>query len=195
MSNNMQQPYTQFTQWFEEAKNHPHIDEPTAMALATCFDNMPSCRIVLLKAHDDRGFVFYTNFESRKGCELAANPHAALTFYWMPMKRQIRIEGGVEKVSDTEADAYFLSRPRESRIGAWASAQSRPLAHREEFTDAIAEYTARFEGKDVPRPPHWSGFRVIPHRIEFWQEVEFRLHDREVYTIISKEWVKTLIYP
>jgi len=176
-------PFDLFEQWLAAAHAHPAISEPTAMCVATAtMDAVPSARIVLLKGHDVRGFVFYTNSESRKGNELKDNAHVALCFYWMPLQRQVRIEGIVTPVVGEEADAYFASRSRESRIGAWASAQSRPLESREVFVEAVAEQTKKFEGMDVPRPEHWFGWRGSPQRIEFWREVEFRLHDRDVYS-------------
>lgn len=192
----MTNPFQQFSAWFEVAKNHPAISEPTAMTLATATKaGVPSARMVLLKAFDERGFVFYTNLESRKGGELAENPNVALIFYWMPLKRQIRVEGRVEKVSDEEADAYFARRPLQSKLGAWASAQSRPLDSNATLMKDVALYGAKYLGQDVPRPPHWSGFRVIPHRIEFWEEVQFRLHEREVYVCEGEGWTTQRLYP
>src|SRR5262249_50398351 len=148
----------------------------------------PSARIVLLKAFDERGFVFYTNLESRKSREIKANPFAALCFYWMPLDLQVRIEGKIEQVSDAEADAYFATRPRESQIGAWSSLQSRPLDSRDSLVKAVAENTKRFEGKPVPCPPHWSGWRVVPEKIEFWQQGTARLHEREVFMRDGDGW-------
>ncbi|MBY0408452.1 MAG: pyridoxamine 5'-phosphate oxidase [Rickettsiales bacterium] len=193
----MMDPIARFSAWMEEAKSHPGISEPTAMTVATVDgEGKPSARILLLKGHDARGFTFYTNSESRKGEELKHNPHVALCFYWMPLQRQVRIEGSVTKVEGEEADAYFASRRRESRIGAWASQQSRPLENREVFMQALAEQTKRFEGKDVPRPAHWYGWRLAPERMEFWQEVEFRLHDRDVYTRNAEgDWNLGKLYP
>lgn len=189
-------PIDQFTQWLEEAKNTATITEPTAMTLATTTPaGKPSARIVLLKAHDKRGFVFYTNLESRKSGEIKSNPYAALCFYWMALDRQIRIEGKIEAVSDAEADAYFASRYRESRIGAWSSKQSRPLSSRDELMQAVADNTAKFEGQEVPRPPFWSGWRVVPSSIEFWQQSDFRLHDREVFTLDGDVWKTHKLYP
>jgi pyridoxamine 5'-phosphate oxidase len=157
--------------------------EPNAMAVVTATrDGKPSARTVLLKGVDDRGFVFYTNKESRKAAELAANPQVFLLFFWKSLGRQIRIEGVVEHVTDAESDAYFASRLRISKLGAWASAQSRPLASRSELEQRLAEYEARYPGEDIPRPPYWSGYRVIPESFEFWQNMEFRLHDRTTYT-------------
>jgi pyridoxamine 5'-phosphate oxidase len=172
--------------------------EPTAMTLASCADDgRVSARIVLLKAFDERGFVFYTNFGSRKGSELAHNPQAALLFHWKTVRNQVqaRIEGRVQPVSDDEADKYFASRPRMSQIGAWASRQSETLPHREDFDRRVAEYEARFDGQPVPRPPQWSGFRVVPDRIEFWYGAEFRLHERHCYELNEGRWAARMLYP
>ena len=190
-------PIERFSEWLEEAKAVPGMTEPTAMTLATVDgQGRPSARIVLLKGHDERGFVFYTNSESRKGGELKGNPHVALCFYWMALERQVRIEGTVTPVLGAEADAYFASRRRESRIGAWASQQSRPLESAEALQRAVAEQTARFEGQEVPRPAHWYGWRVAPERIEFWQQGDFRIHDRQVYSRnASGGWDMQLLYP
>ena len=189
-----QKPIEQFADWLEQAKAEKSIKEPTAMTLATATTvGKPSARIVLLKNHDERGFVFYTNLESRKSEEIKANPYAALCFHWMPLEKQVRVEGRIEPVSVEEADAYFASRPRESRIGAWASKQSRTLPHRGALM--LAEYTAKFLGREVPRPPFWSGWRVVPDRIEFWQQSAFRLHDREVFTRVGQGWDVEKLYP
>lgn len=172
--------------------------EPTAMTLATLGKNgRPSARTVLLKAFDTRGFVFYTNFDSHKGRQLASNPQAALLFLWKQLDNQIqaRIEGTVEPVSIEEADAYFASRPRESQIGAWASKQSATLDSRETFDKQIAFYDEKFKGADVPRPPHWSGFRVVPEMFEFWYGAEFRLHERQCYERVNGEWAKRMLFP
>jgi len=172
--------------------------EPTAMTLATLGKNgRPSARTVLLKAFDARGFVFYTNFESHKGRQLASNPQAALLFHWKALDNQIqaRIEGTVEPVTAEEADIYFASRPRESQIGAWASKQSAILDSRETFDAQIAFYDKKFEGIDVPRPPHWSGFRVVPEMLEFWYGAEFRLHERQCYERVNGEWTKRMLFP
>ncbi len=174
--------------------------DPTAMYVASAdAQGTPSLRTVLLKAHDERGFVFYTHLDGRKGRELIANPHAALLFHWprIGLGVQYRVEGKVSVVSDAEADAYFASRPRGSQIGAWASHQSEPLASREAFDEACAEVEARFEGKDVPRPPRWTGFRVEPSAIEIWYAGEFRLHERWHYVrdADSGDWSKTLLFP
>ena len=189
-------PIEQFIQWLELAKATKAIAEPTAMCLASVgIDGAPSARMVLLKGVDDRGFVFYTNLESRKGGEVAQNNHVALCFYWMALERQVRVEGIAQPVSDAEADAYFASRPRDSQIGAWASQQSRELSGKSELMMAIAKYTAKFIGREVPRPPHWSGWRVIPSRIEFWQQGAFRIHDREVFTRNGDAWDVKSLYP
>jgi pyridoxamine 5'-phosphate oxidase len=172
--------------------------EPTAMTVATCdAQGRPSARTVLLKAFDARGFVFYTNFESRKGQQLAANPQAALLFLWKQLREQVqvKIEGTVEPVDLAEADAYFASRPRPSQIGAWASLQSRTLDSRELFEARIDAFEKKFAGMDVPRPPHWSGFRVVPERIEFWYGAKFRLHERHHYERVDGQWRKRMLFP
>ena len=194
-------PYTLFDSWFAEAwESEPN--DPDAMGLATVgTDGRPSSRMVLLKGHGPDGFVFYTNLDSRKGVELAANPVAALLFHWKSLRRQVRIEGAVSAVSDGEADSYFASRGRDSRIGAWASDQSRPLESRDLFEARFDEVRDRFEGEDVARPPRWSGFRVTPERIEFWQDRAHRLHERRLFTRISNAdgggdgWDEELLYP
>jgi pyridoxamine 5'-phosphate oxidase len=184
-----------FREWFDEASKK-EINNPNAMSLATASSSgIPSVRIVLLKEYDERGFVFYTNLTSRKGVELEENPNASLCFHWKSMDRQIRIEGHVEKVSDDQADAYFASRPRSSRIGAWASKQSQQMEGRFEFEGRIAKYTAKFGIGDVPRPEFWSGLRLVPNRIEFWNEYAFRLHDRNVYVNDGAEWRLDKLYP
>jgi pyridoxamine 5'-phosphate oxidase len=172
------------------------ILEPTAMALATADREMrPSARMVLLKGFDERGFSFYTNLGSRKADELTANPAAALCFHWQPLEVQVRVEGRVEPVGDAEADEYFATRPRGSQIGAWASRQSQPLASREELERRIRETEDRFAGADIPRPDFWSGFRLIPHRIEFWYGRASRLHEREVFLRAAGGWRMESLYP
>jgi pyridoxamine 5'-phosphate oxidase len=174
-------PIALFQAWFAEAKAK-EPDDPNAVALATAdADGRPDVRMVLLKEADARGFVFYTNLESAKGTELAANPNAALCFYWKSLRRQVRVMGPVENVSDAEADAYFASRARDSQIGAWASKQSRPLEGRFALEREVARYAAKFGLAKVPRPPHWSGFRIRPLAIEFWRNRPFRLHARLAY--------------
>lgn len=188
-------PLSRFRDWFEEARR-TEPNDPDAMALATADSGgRPSVRMVLLKGADDRGFVFYTNLESRKGRELADNPRAALLFHWKSLRRQVRIEGPVSPVDDAEADEYFHSRPRGSRIGAWASAQSRPLEGMFELERRVAEYTAKFGLGEIPRPPHWSGFRLRPERIEFWKEGRFRLHERIVHIREGESWRLERLYP
>ena len=172
--------------------------EPTAMTVATVGDNgRPSARTVLLKGFDARGFVFYTNFDSRKGRQLAQNPRAALLFHWKLIRDgvQVLVEGDTAQVGDDEADAYFSSRPRGSQIGAWASLQSRTLEAREVFEQRIAEFDARFEGRPVPRPPNWSGFRVMPDLVEFWHGAAFRLHERRRHECLGGKWTERLLFP
>ena len=189
-------PFALFDSWLTEAQASEPND-PNGMAVATVdADGQPSVRMVLLKEYDARGFVFYTNYESRKGQALIANPRAALLFHWKSLRRQIRIEGPVEQVTEAEADAYFASRPRDSRIGAWASDQSREMPGRATFLKRIAEYGARYAIGEVPRPPHWSGFRVVPQRFEFWKDMPFRLHERRIFTPDGDGgWGEHLIYP
>ncbi|HWR96609.1 MAG TPA: pyridoxamine 5'-phosphate oxidase [Arenimonas sp.] len=172
--------------------------EPTAMTVATVGrDGRPAARTVLLKAVDARGFVFFTNFNSRKGRQLAANPQAALLFHWKFLMEgvQVKIEGTVEPVSAAEADDYFAQRPRGSQIGAWASLQSQPLASRDVFEERVAEVEKQYAGMDVPRPPHWSGFRIVPERIEFWYGARFRLHERQCYERVDGVWTLGMLYP
>lgn len=188
-------PIARFAEIFAQVQK-VFLPEPNAMTLATVSaDGRPSARVVLLKGFDERGFVFYTNLESRKGRELAANPYAALCFHWMPLEQQVRVEGRIEKVSDAEADAYFATRPRGAQIGAWASKQSRTLATREELEARVKAVEEKFAGRDVPRPPFWSGFRVIPERLEFWQSRQSRLHDRTVYSKQGNKWIIEKLYP
>jgi pyridoxamine 5'-phosphate oxidase len=172
------------------------IPEPNAMALGTVENGgQPSVRIVLLKSFDERGFVFYTNHEGRKGRHLLAHPHAALCFHWAPLEIQVRIEGTVTKVADEEADSYFATRNRQSQIGAWASRQSEPLETPTALAERVARYEREFEGREVPRPQFWSGFRVLPERIEFWKGRPNRLHERHLYTRAGKRWKIETLYP
>jgi len=192
-----QDPFALFATWFAEAgKSEPN--DPNAMAVATVdASGLPNIRMVLLKAFDERGFVFYTNFESAKGSELLAHPQAALNFHWKSLRRQVRVRGAVTPVSAEEADAYFASRAKDSQIGAWASAQSRPMEGRWVFEKEIAKYALKYGLVKVPRPPHWSGFRISPVEIEFWRDRPFRLHHRLVYRRASaaESWQTSILYP
>ena len=188
-------PIELFKEWYKEVDSCK-LEEPTAMTLATAdATGMPSARVVLLKSVDQRGFVFYTNMESQKGEQLRANPRAALCFHWMPLGKQVRVEGAVEQVTNEEADAYFASRARDSQIGAWASRQSRPLEGRFDLEKRVAEYALKFGLGKVPRPDYWSGYRVKPQRIEFWKSGLFRLHDRLVYEMTDSGWVTRELFP
>jgi pyridoxamine 5'-phosphate oxidase len=188
------EPFSLFEEWFAEAKER-EINDPNAMALATVeAQGLPNIRMVLLKGVDS-GFVFYTNEESAKGRELAASGKAALLFHWKSLRRQVRVRGTVAEVSDAEADAYFASRPRDSRIGAWASQQSRPLESRFALEKAVAFYAAKYAIGDIPRPPYWKGYRVTPEAVEFWADRPFRLHDRVAFTRAAEGWRKERLYP
>ncbi len=188
-------PFMLFDGWYAEARQSEPND-PNAVALATAdAEGRPSVRMVLLKGHGPDGFVIYTNRESRKAGELAANPQGALLFHWKSLRRQIRIEGPVSWATDEESDAYFASRGRDSQLGAWASEQSRPLDSRETFEQRFVEMTAKFDGQDVPRPPHWGGYRVTPTRIEFWQDRAHRLHERRLFTRQDGNWSEGLLFP
>lgn len=188
-------PISWFQRWFDQALQTEQL-EPTAMCLATVDpQGRPAARIVLLKSFDDKGFVFYTNLESTKGRHLLDHPFAALTFHWKSLERQVRITGPVELVSAAEADEYFHSRSRGSQLGAWASKQSRPLGSRDKLSRAVQALEEKYEGQEVPRPPHWSGFRVRAEQIEFWEAGEFRLHDRFLFTKNDQGWSCERLYP
>ena len=188
-------PFALFEQWFAEARA-AEPNDPEAMAFASVSaDGQPSVRIVLLRSVGPQGFGFFTNLDSRKGHELLAHPYGALAIHWKSLRRQVRAEGPVEQVSDTEADEYFASRSRESQVGSWASDQSRPLESREVFERRYAEMSERFEGQPVPRPPRWSGFRLKPERIEFWSDRPYRLHERRLFQLEDGGWTEGLLYP
>lgn len=188
-------PMALFQEWFALARAK-EINDSDAVALATADgDGQPNARMVLLKGADERGFVFYTNSESQKGTELAANPRAALCFHWKSLRRQVRVQGAVAPIGEAESDAYFASRPRDSQVGAWASQQSRPLESRFALEKAVARYAAKFAVGEIPRPPYWMGFRLEPQRIEFWQDRPFRLHDRHVFTRAGSGWHQQWLYP
>ncbi len=205
MNVSLDNPFNMFANWLEQAKSHPQIAEPTAMSLATCVNNKPSLRIVLLKEYSEQGFVFYSNETSQKGQQLAQNPNVALCFYWMPLELQVRITGCAKIVDNATADAYFASRSRAKQIGAWASLQSSVMRERGEFEARIAQVEAQYAGAQVPRPPHWVGWRVAPETIEFWQQLEHRLHHRQRFVRgenvsgenVSGEngWTNELLYP
>lgn len=195
-------PFPLFDSWFAEARE-TELNDSNAMTIATAdASGQPSARMVLLKGHDRDGFVFYTNQESRKAADITANPQAAILFHWKSLRRQIRIEGPLSTVSDETADAYFATRSRDSQLGAWASDQSRPLDQRTTFEARYEEMKAHFEGKDVTRPPHWSGYRLTPQRFEFWQDREHRLHERRVFMRAGNgasddgdDWTEGMLYP
>ena len=188
-------PVKQFHRWMEQAI-HAGVHEPNAMTLATATpDGRPAARIVLLKGFDERGFTFFSNYDSRKGKQLAANPHAALVFFWAELERQVRIEGKVGRVSEAESDAYHASQPRGSQLGAWTSWQSEVTAGREILEQRLADFTERFGDGPVPRPPHWGGFQLVPDTIEFWQGRPNRLHDRLHYRRVEFEWTLERLSP
>ncbi len=191
----MDEPFERFAAWLAEAEAR-EPNNPSAMSVATVdADGRPSLRMVLLRGFDGRGFVFYTNLDSRKGHELRDNPYVALCFHWKSLERQVRVEGKCEAVAANEADAYFASRPKDSQIGAWASKQSQPLTARFELESRVAKYGLLYGIGKVPRPPFWSGYRVVPDAIEFWEERPFRLHDRTLYKRASDGWTTTKLFP
>ncbi|MEO6883563.1 MAG: pyridoxamine 5'-phosphate oxidase [Bacteroidia bacterium] len=191
----MKNPIEQFEKWFELAVKS-NVPEPNTMILSTASrKGKPSARIVLLRKFSDKGFYFYTNYTSRKGKELAENPFAALTFYWQSLEKQIRIEGTIKKQTKEESDIYFASRPYESKIGAWASAQSKPIKNRSEFEKAFSDFEKKFSGTEIPRPPHWGGYVLSPMSIEFWQGRSGRLHDRILYSLKKNVWTTSRLAP
>ena len=191
----LKEPFDLFDEWFALAADK-ETNDPTAVSLATAdAEGRPSVRMVLLKGVDENGFVFYTNLGSRKGQELAENPHAALCFHWKGIRRQVRVQGRAELVADDEADAYFDSRAKDSQIGAWASIQSQPMEGRFSLEKRVAQFAARFAIGKVPRPEYWSGFRIVPNLIEFWEDRPFRLHDRTVYEREGAGWKTKKLYP
>ncbi len=194
----VQNPLSRFNRLYAQAQkvDRTLLPDPNAMSLATVgMSGNPSVRIVLLKHVDESGFVFYTNLDGRKGRELRTHPVAAINFHWAPLEVQVRAEGPVTQVSDKEADAYFATRPRESQIGAWASIQSQAIEHANDLVERVAEYTAKFDGVEVPRPPFWSGFRLRAERIEFWKARPGRLHERHLYTRAGESWTMETLYP
>ena len=194
----VQNPLSRFNRLFAQAQqvDRSILPEPNAMSLATVgMSGNPSVRIVLMKDVDERGFVFYTNLDGRKGRELRTHPVAAICFHWPALEVQVRAEGSISMVSDEEADAYFATRPRESQIGAWASIQSQPIEHANDLATRIAEFDAQFNGSEVPRPPFWSGFRLRPDKIEFWRARPGRLHERHLYTRSGEAWTMETLYP
>lgn len=194
----LREPFARFAELLAQASavGPACLPEPTAFSLATVdAGGQPSVRILLLKGLDERGFVFYTNYESRKGRELLAHPQAAMCFHWQPLERQVRVEGVAQCVSAEEADVYFATRARGSQVGAWASLQSQAMAQAGDLEARVTEIEARFAGGPVPRPPHWSGFRLVPHRIEFWRGMPSRLHERIVYHRESQGWRTEVLYP
>jgi pyridoxamine 5'-phosphate oxidase len=189
-------PLVRFEAWYAEAKQHPGILDASAMSLATAdAAGRPSVRMVLLKAVGERGFSFYTNLTSPKSLDLQANPQAALCFHWAPLGRQVRVQGAVEPIEAQEADAYFATRPKLSQVGAWASAQSTPMAHRFALQMNVAAAVLKFGPGPIPRPPHWSGFRVVPRRIEFWSERPFRHHERQLFIRTGDDWETQWLFP
>jgi pyridoxamine 5'-phosphate oxidase len=191
-------PFSIFDTWYNEARE-TELNDSNAMTIATAdASGQPAARMVLLKGYDRDGFIFYTNQESRKATDIAANPKAAILFHWKSVRRQIRIEGNLSTVSDEIADAYFATRSRDSQLGAWASDQSRPLDSRATFEARYEEMKARFDGQDVTRPPHWSGYRLVPKRFEFWQDREHRLHERRTFVRANdsdESWIEGMLYP